>query len=465
MNSVQRHEWRLLLRSKLTIASLLLLATFSLLSLIAGVAEIEAQQRTLDHLGTLQAEDMQRVVKQNAKDGDAGSAAYYGHHATWDPPSSLAFAAIGQRDIVPYSLRVNALGLQAQLYGSEQFNPEARLAGRFDFAFVLVYLVPLFVIGMFHDLFSGEREAGRMRLLLSLPGGSRALWRHRALLRFGLLVLAVLVPFIAVSIVRDVSLTLLAGAVVVVLAYIGFWCALAVLLARLPGTSATHAARLLGVWTVVTLVLPALARVAIDHAIPAGKGVDLALAHREAVHGSWERPREEIMQRFVQSHPEWRDRVQLTEKFAWKWYFAFHQVADESVADQAALYRQALEARQQWTERVAVLLPSVAVHTLLHRMADTDLPAQLDYLDQITRFHARLRAFYYPYFFEERPFTEADYGKAPLFFPRTSSAAIEPLPAVSLALLALLLAAIAGRVLAPKSSIETISSVIAPRQG
>jgi ABC-2 type transport system permease protein len=447
MNSIYRKEWRLLVRSRLTIVSLVLLAAFTSLSLLAGIAEIEAQQETLHRLDTLQAADLQRVMKQNVKDADAGSAAYYSYHATWDPPSSLAFAAIGQRDIVPYSLRVNALGLQAQLYGSEQFNPEARLAGRFDFAFVLVYLVPLFVIGMFHDLFSGEREAGRLRLLLCLAGGNGALWRRRALLRFALLVLAVLVPFIAASIVRDVPMGLLAGAVGVVLAYIAFWCALALLLARVPGTSATHAARLLGVWTVLTLVLPALARVAIDHAIPAGKGVDLALAHREAVHGSWERPREEIMQRFVQSHPEWRDRAQLTEKFAWKWYYAFHQLADESVADQAALYRRALEARQQWTERAAVLLPSVAVHTLLHRMADTDLPAQLDYLDQISKFHAQLRAFYYPYLFEERPFVEADYGKAPAFAARTPGATVEPMPAISLGLLTLLFAVLAGRVL------------------
>ncbi len=450
MNSMYLKEWRLLMRSRLSIVSVVLLATFSSLSILAGIAEMNAQQQTLGRLTALQAQDTQRVIEQNAKDGDAGYAAYYSYHATWDPPSGLAFAAIGQRDIAPYSLRVNALGLQAQLYGSEQFNPEARLAGRFDFAFVLVYLVPLFVIGMFHDLFSGERESGRLRLLLSLPEGSLALWHRRALIRFALLALAVLTPFIAASIMRNVPIGLLTTVLGVALAYIAMWCALAVLLARMPGSSATHAARLLGVWTVLTLVLPTLARVGIDHAIPAGKGVDLALAHREAVHQSWEQPREEIMQRFVRNHPEWRDRKQLTEKFAWKWYYAFHQVADESVANQVALYRDALEARQQWTEHVAILLPSVAVHTLLHRMADTDLPAQLNYLDRISEFHSQLRAFYYPYFFEERPFVEADYGKAPVFAPRTSTATIEPILALALAAVTLLLVGYSRQALAPE---------------
>jgi ABC-2 type transport system permease protein len=215
---------------------------------------------------------------------------------------------------------------------------------------------------------------------------------------------------------------------------------------------------LLGVWTVLVLVLPALARVAIDHKNPAGKGVDLALAHREAVHGSWEQPREVIMQRFVRSHPEWSDKAQLTEQFTWKWYYAFHQVADESVAPQAAMYRQALEARQQWTERVALLLPPVAVHSLLHRMADTDLPAQLHYLDQIRNYHAQLRAFYYPYFFNERAFVAADYDKAPMFVPRSSSASIQPLPAISLMLLTLLVSILARHVLAPGAKSDAISA-------
>lgn len=83
---------------------------------------------------------------RHAQSGDAGSVAYYGFHATWDAPSSTAFLALGLRDAAPYVLRVRALALQAQLHEGEIFNPELALAGRFDFAFVLVYLVPLFLI-------------------------------------------------------------------------------------------------------------------------------------------------------------------------------------------------------------------------------------------------------------------------------------------------------------------------------
>ena len=82
-------------------------------------------------------------------------------------------------------MRVRALGLQAQLYDGEVFNPELTLPGRFDFAFVLVYLAPLFLIALLHDLLSGEREAGRLKLLLVLQKRGGAIWQRRALLRAG----------------------------------------------------------------------------------------------------------------------------------------------------------------------------------------------------------------------------------------------------------------------------------------
>ena len=56
------------------------------------------------------------------------------------------------------TLRVRALGLEAQPYESENYNPELALPGRFDWLFTLTYLTPLLVIVPLHDLKSGERK-------------------------------------------------------------------------------------------------------------------------------------------------------------------------------------------------------------------------------------------------------------------------------------------------------------------
>ena len=144
------------------------------------------------------------VEEANAgPEGDAGYNAYYAFMLTQDPPPPLSFAAIGQRDLQRYVLRVRVLGLQAQLYDSETYNPELALPGVFDWAFVLIYLMPLVIIALGHDLVTGERETGRLRLLLSLPGGG--LWRRRVGLRYAAVLIALGLPWAIASVYHAVN--------------------------------------------------------------------------------------------------------------------------------------------------------------------------------------------------------------------------------------------------------------------
>jgi len=150
-------------------------------------------------------------------------------------------------------------------------------------------------------------------------------------------------------------------------------------------------------------------------------------------------PRETTMQQFFVTHPEWKDTPALPAGFHWKWYFAFHQLGDESVESKARDYRAGLLARQQWTQRLGWLLPGVAAQGVLHRLAQTDLDAQLAYQDSIAAFHKRVRSYFYPYIFNERPFGPADFARLPRFAPAPVSAAptgMEILPLLLLTLLA-----------------------------
>ncbi|MBS7778032.1 DUF3526 domain-containing protein [Acidovorax sp. CCYZU-2555] len=408
------HELRLIARSRLSLATLVLLLALSALAVWSGLHESARQRQTIARLTPLQAQDAAAVAARYADSPDAGNPAYYAFHSTWDLPSDTAFLAMGLRDVAPQALRVRALGLQAQLYEGEIFNPELALPGRFDFAFVLIYLAPLFVIALLHDLVSGERQSGRLRLLLSLPDGGQ-LWRRRALLRYALLFAGLALPVLAGLALSGTAL----GAALVVLAviasYLAFWVGLSLLVARRGWRSVANATALMGAWALLTLVLPTLANVALTRALPVHQGVDLMLAQRQAVHGAWEVPREQTMQKFLASHPQFKDTAALPAGFHWKWYFAFHQLGDDSVAPQAAQYRAGLLARQQWTDRLGWLLPGVGAQSVLHRAADTDLQAQLAYQDRTAAFHAQVRNFFYPYLFNERRFGKQDFAQLPQF--------------------------------------------------
>jgi ABC-2 type transport system permease protein len=315
--------------------------------------------------------------------------------------------------VAPYMLRVRALGLEGQLYESDNYNAELALPGRFDWAFVLTYLMPLILIALLHDLKSGEREAGRMNLLLAMARERRWLWLRRVVVRAGLVYAALIVPFLAAAAWSGAAPGETAAIAAHALGYGVFWTAIIVLIGGLRWGSVTNAATLAATWLVVTLVLPATANLAINAAIPVAQGVELTLAQRETIHAGWDRPKEETMAAFFRNHPEWRDTAPLDSGFHWKWYYAFHQVGDESVAAQAGAYRDGLIARDEWTRRLGWLLPSVGIQAAVHRLAATDLRAQLAYQDRIRAFHAALRAFYYPYMFRDLPFGRQDFANAP----------------------------------------------------
>jgi ABC-2 type transport system permease protein len=411
------HELRLLVRSKLALAALTLLLVLSALAVLSGVREIERQQQTIARLEGLQQQELAAQARKYVHGGDAGSAAYYTFHGTWDAPSPTAFLALGLRDAAPYVLRVRALALQAQLHEGESFNPELALAGRFDFAFVLVYLAPLFLIALLYDLVSGERRSGRLGTLLAMPGAGRGLWLRRAGLRTGLVFSCLVLPVLAGALGSGTAIEAVGIVLLVTAGYLAVWSGLALIVATRRGSSAANAMALMGCWAVLTLILPTFANAVLARAVPVHQGVELMLAQRQAVHGAWDLPPESTMEKFFRTHPEWRHTAPLPSGFHWKWYYAFQQLGDESAAPQVSAYRDGLIARQRWTSRLGWVLPGVGVQAALHRQADTDLQAQLAYQDRIAEFHARLRAFYYPYLFNDLRFGQQDFASQPHFSP------------------------------------------------
>ncbi len=99
--AIWMHELRLLLRSRMAAIALVLLAVLSTAAVAAGMIEIARQRAAIDAVSAAQAEDVGAIASYIDREKDAGSAAYYTFHPTWDTPAPLAFAAIGMRDVAP----------------------------------------------------------------------------------------------------------------------------------------------------------------------------------------------------------------------------------------------------------------------------------------------------------------------------------------------------------------------------
>ncbi|OYU14981.1 MAG: ABC transporter permease [Alphaproteobacteria bacterium PA4] len=409
-------EWRLLAGpSRLGLVVLALLASMAVALGLADVAAIRADIARVVALETRETQAITAFAK-----GDPGEFGYYRNFPVWRMPGDLAFVAPTRGDAVPAVMRIRILALEGQINDNEAANPELLLAGRFDFAFVTVYLAPLLLIALLHDLWSGEREAGRLAALDSLPRARQRLWSPRVVLRAGGVVLALLVPLAIGALVEGTAPLRLGAAVGLVLLSLAFWMLVTLAVARLPAASATQAAVLAGLWFAITLVVPAAAHLGINAAVPLPDAAAIARENREDVHAGWDRPKAQTMARFVRQYPAYADQAATGVAFEWKWYFAFQQLGDDAVATDSAARDAGIARREGLAQTIGCLLPPIKAAQGLQALAGSDVEAELAFKAEVRAYHRALREYHYPYLFGGRTMSGADIANAPGFMTRPS---------------------------------------------
>lgn len=382
--------------------AIFLLSVFSVWS---GMAEINAQHQTIERLKQKDHIDREDV---RAAQSSYGGAAYYSFHLTYSEPSALAFAAIGQRDVYPWKHRIRMLALEGQIYETDADNPELSFLGRFDFAFLVSVLLPLFVILLLHDLRSGEREAGRFDLLVVTARTQRKLWNVRALVLSVALAVACLIPFIIGAVMMAAAPADIVLIALVVLAHLAFWVVLttaftgAMRVSKL--SSASVASLLLASWLVLTVVIPVSSDAVINRTVTSPNGGEIVLVQREAVNDAWDVPFDVTWQAFLATHPEWADKTAMESLFAWKWYYAFQQVGDQTAYKLSQAYRDAIAEKDALASTVSWFSPPMLTQRLLTALAETDIDAAMEYEQSVRDFHGSLRQFYYPLLFNEPSF-------------------------------------------------------------
>jgi len=414
LSAALRREGRLLGRDRAFAVWVLLTFVLAAAAVLEGLGEVADQRATLARLV-----ELDRLDREDAqeKHPEWGGTAYYSFHLTFNPPSELAFAALGLRDQEPWIHRVRMLALEGQIYERDAGNPVLALTGRFDFAFFVAFVLPLVLIGVLHDLQAQERRAGRHALLVATAGQEGVPWRLRAVLRIGVVMLVALIPLVGGALWEHATFERVAAACVAVVLYGLFWGLLIHLFASVKQGAPVILAGLIGIWACLAVVLPASLRAGIDEAVPVPEGADILLVQREAVNAAWDLPKAATMEPFLERHPEWAPYGAVDAPFAWKWFFAFQQVGDQKAEALSQAYRRGRVARDDRAASLAWLAPPALLERTLESLSGTDLRAHLAYEDQIRAFHAQLRAFYYPKFFKDEPYDRRALEGLPRFEP------------------------------------------------
>lgn len=272
-----KYEFKKLTADKTLWIVSLVLVLFTLLSLYNGVEWSKFQLDTVDEIKQDQYKKSEmlkeRIINHNAKrkpnsitesfapDG-VSSFAYLKMHYVAKPPSPNAIFAVGQSDIYPYYIRFSSFSGKNMLINKEVINPVNLLIGKFDFSFMIIYLLPLLIIAISYDIFSSEKERGTLTLIKIYQPNSLKYLFIKLLFRYvwilTLLLICIVIGIVLFSPFSLFNFNIYAYFVVFGLTafYSLFWFSLCFLVNMFMKTSLFNGIALAMIWLVIVFFIP-----------------------------------------------------------------------------------------------------------------------------------------------------------------------------------------------------------------
>jgi ABC-2 type transport system permease protein len=406
---IVQNDWRNLKSDRTLWAVAALLACTILYGVHNGAAWVRFQTRTI-HSAIADEAERHSHVKRGIEDANAGRAnppswkdprnpyavGYrLGSRYATMPPAPLASLAVGQSDLLPYYFRVTVNSRDTLMGHDEIENPVHLLSGRFDLAFVIIYLFPLMILALSYNLISGEKEDGTLAMTLSQPVSLRTLALGKIGFRASFVLSVGAILSIAGAVLSGVDL--LNGEVVprlavwigVVTAYALFWFGLAIAVNARGYSSATNAMALSGFWLVFVLLVPSLLNVVVKTVHPVPSRVEMIQAMRRAS-DEVVAQRSRVMAQFLEDHPELAPATSAD---------ANAQYAVRSVAMTEEMERRVqpvLEAfddqvsrQQDMADRYRFLSPAVLTQAALYDLAGTGVHRYKHFLRLAGDYHQK----------------------------------------------------------------------------
>lgn len=413
------YEVRLLLRDRATWVLTGLFAVLAIYALNNGL-ELAERQRTaagpaLEAARTFDSQVREALQRQVV---DPRQLARQPFSAVL-PPAQLPLLAAGQADLAPSYEAISLWRLETPTDARAEIeNPSRLLAGRFDLAFVLIWLFPLFLLALAYDLLAGDRESGTLRLVLSRGVAPWKWLAVRALARGApMLVLAVLATWASSWWGSSAPLTgdgaqRVLHACAVVLAYGLFWLAVAAAVNGFARSAAAAATALGAVWVAVVLVIPTLLNVVVESLHPAPSRAELVASAREAS-GDAERRGNEVLNSFYRDHPELAPpgmQVDFAQRI-----LAVQEEVGRAMDPVRERFAEQLAAQQRLVELWRFASPAIAAHEALTDLAGTGYWRHRAFRDQVEGFKQRVADFYGPRIHKNRQLGKDDAAQFPHF--------------------------------------------------
>ncbi len=387
------------LRSREVHLSLLLILVLGMVGIFIGKRHLDTQQKAIAEVKEYQVQHVDRNVALH--NDDLGLLLYYVKFAFINPTSPLAGLSIGQSDVNPSIKRITIKTFEAQKYDTDLINPTNLQSGNLDFAFVLIYLVPLLIIVFTFNLLSEETETGTWRLVAVQTTSKLGFIITKLAIRLFLIIVVVTFLFLISIIALGAPLsTNLALMYAMALLYVIFWFAICFFVICFKRSSGFNALLLLSVWLLMLIVLPAGTNAYLSSKYPVPEALTTAIAQRDGYHTKWDTEKRPTIEKFYAHYPQFEKYGYPTDRFNWLWYYAMQQMGDDDSKKEREALNTKIELRERHSSKIASWLPNMHLQLAFNRLAGTSLQQHLDFLNATEAFHEKLRLFFYPAIFE-----------------------------------------------------------------
>jgi ABC-2 type transport system permease protein len=303
---------------------------------------------------------------------------------------------------------------------SEIDNPLNLVTGRFDLAFVVVYLLPLLIITLTYGVIADEREGGTLALVASQGVGLPALISAKLLARA--MVVAVAVLIIALASVAAMTTRDLAGYVrlgmwlTTAVSYATLWFALAAVAITLRGTAATNAMRLASTWVAIVVVLPVSLNAMTAWLYPLPERAVMVQRAR-AAHLAAARANSALTESFYDQHPELmpKNAPPDVRQYSANTVYAEHLEVERVLAPIVAEFESQLAAQAALITRLEGLSPASAAVAALADAAGTGPEREEHFRQQVDALRRAWRSFFVPRMFRLERISAADVPRFPRF--------------------------------------------------
>lgn len=317
-------ETKHFVRCKSKLISYLLFVCTCLYAIQTGLNLYDKQSETIIEIQQEQAAEIQKVNTWfvEGKNGPEDRSWVNIHEPYWalryaptyviKSPSSLLPLGLGQSEQFGYYKEVT---FWSSTYDNDMVeeiaNPERLGNGTLDFAFLILYLLPLLLIVLTYDIGGLEKDEN-FENLVKIQYGSLNRWvAIRMMFYVGLLLMTVLLLMSGVVYwnVNGAFPTEFMGLVRLVSAYIWTFAMLYFIILRRGNGSSSNAFNMIGIWITLCILIPGAVHQYISLKVPVGYMTDFLDANRQETYAVYSLPSETVSEQLVSLYPSLESEI------------------------------------------------------------------------------------------------------------------------------------------------------------